>query len=217
MGSSAHLAAVYLRQKAGLNSSVIQYPAAQTLLSVTSGDVACGVDTLSGLTNQQGIRVLVLTSDSGRSPLMPDVPTTKELGFPGLEVPYRIGIVGPPGIPADIVKVLEAAMAKAVADPQFQADMKKGGMGVEGPECRGFQGIQHRHPHVPPGCGSRRQEGHAIAPINARRRKPCSFRRRAGMEAGEGSGRSPRSCDLARFLRGLPCNPVPGIFFGGRS
>lgn len=139
MGSSAHLSAVYLRQKAGLNSTVIQYPAAQTILAVTSGDVPCGVDTLSGLTNQQGIRVLVLTSDSGRSPLMPDVPTTKELGFPGIEVPYRIGIVGPPAIPADIAKVLENAMAKAVADPAFQADMKKGGMGVEAQDAATFK------------------------------------------------------------------------------
>ena len=139
MGSSAHLFAVYLRQKAGLNSTVIQYPAAQTLLSVTSGDVPCGTDTVSGLTGQQGIRVLAVASDSGRSPLLPDVPTTKELGFPGLEVPYRIGIVAPPGLPADIAKVLENAMAKAVADPVFQADMKKGGMGVEAQDAAIFK------------------------------------------------------------------------------
>ncbi len=139
MGSSAHLFAVYLRQKAGLNSTVIQYPAAQTILSVTSGDVPCGSDTVSGLTGQPSIRVLAVASDGPRSPLLPDVPTTKELGYPGLEVPYRIGIVGPPGIPADIAKVLENAMAKAVADPAFQADMKKGGMGVEAQDAAFFK------------------------------------------------------------------------------
>ena len=139
MGSSAHLFAVYLRKSAGLNSSVIQYPAAQTILSVTSGDVACGTDTVSGLTGQTKIRVLAVASDGPRSPLLPDVPTTKELGFSGLEVPYRIGIVAPPGLPADIQKILADAMAKAVADPAFQADMKKGGMGVEAQDSALFK------------------------------------------------------------------------------
>jgi tripartite-type tricarboxylate transporter receptor subunit TctC len=139
MGSSCHLLAVYLRMKAGLNSTVIQYPANATVLSVTSGDVPCAVDTTSGLVGQQGIRLLIQGSDTGRSSFFPDVPTTKELGFPGLGLPYLIGIVGPPGIPADISKVLENAMAKAVADPAFQADMKKGGMGVEGMDAAAFK------------------------------------------------------------------------------
>ena len=125
MGSSAHLFAVYLRQKAGLVSTVIQYPAAQEILAVTSGDVPCATDTASGVVGQDKIRVLAVASDHGRSPMFPDVPTTKELGFNGLEVPYRVGVVAPPGVPADIQKILADAMAKAVADPGFLADMKK--------------------------------------------------------------------------------------------
>ena len=45
----------------------------------------------------------------GRSPLLPDVPTMAEAGFPAVEVLNWQGIVGPKGLPADIIKTLNAA------------------------------------------------------------------------------------------------------------
>lgn len=61
------------------------------------------------------LRGIAITSKT-RSPLFPDIPTMAEAGFPGVEVLNWQGIVGPKGLPADIVKTLNAAGNKALQD-----------------------------------------------------------------------------------------------------
>jgi tripartite-type tricarboxylate transporter receptor subunit TctC len=61
------------------------------------------------------LRGIAITSKT-RSSLFPDVPTMAEAGFPGVEVLNWQGIVGPKGLPADIVKTLNAAGNKALQD-----------------------------------------------------------------------------------------------------
>jgi tripartite-type tricarboxylate transporter receptor subunit TctC len=63
------------------------------------------------------LRPLAVTS-AKRSPLLPDVPTTPESGLPNFEVVLNYGIVGPAGMPKDIVDKINAAMRKAIADPE---------------------------------------------------------------------------------------------------
>ena len=56
----------------------------------------------------------------------PGVPTAREAGFPELEGMSLERLVGgPPGVPVDRIKVLETAMLKARADPEFKAKTKK--------------------------------------------------------------------------------------------
>lgn len=62
-----------------------------------------------------------------RTKELPDVPTVKELGAKvdaALLGVDRV-VAGPPGIPADVVAVITAALAKASADPDFVAAMNK--------------------------------------------------------------------------------------------
>jgi tripartite-type tricarboxylate transporter receptor subunit TctC len=54
-------------------------------------------------------------SGARRSPLMPDVATFTESGYPMLDVPTWFAFIGPAGIPADTVKVLSQAVGKALA------------------------------------------------------------------------------------------------------
>ena len=54
-------------------------------------------------------------SGSKRSTLMPDVATFNESGYPMLDVPTWFAFVGPAGIPAESVKVLNQAVGKALA------------------------------------------------------------------------------------------------------
>jgi len=61
------------------------------------------------------LRGIAITSKT-RSSLFPDLPTMAEAGFPGVEVLNWQGIVGPKGLPADIVKTLNAAGNKALQD-----------------------------------------------------------------------------------------------------
>lgn len=52
---------------------------------------------------QAGRLKLVAVTSEVRSPLAPDVPTMKELGYPGLTGGTWTGFVLPKGVPADIV------------------------------------------------------------------------------------------------------------------
>ena len=57
---------------------------------------------------------------------MPGVPTVREAGFPELEALALERLVGgPPGMPANVVKILSEAMLKAMNDPEFKKKAKK--------------------------------------------------------------------------------------------
>lgn len=63
------------------------------------------------------LRPLAITSRT-RSPLLPDLPTMAEAGFAGVEVLNWQGIVGPRGLPAEVVAVLNRAGNKALQDKE---------------------------------------------------------------------------------------------------
>jgi tripartite-type tricarboxylate transporter receptor subunit TctC len=65
-----------------------------------------------------------------RSPLLPDVPTVKELGHPQLIVPFWHALFVPTGTPAPIVEKLNGALQKALADPQVVKAFSLGGVEV---------------------------------------------------------------------------------------
>ena len=65
------------------------------------------------------LRALAITSKV-RSPLLPDLPTMAEQGFPEVEVQNWQGLIGPKGMPADLVKLLNGAMNKALQDPEVK-------------------------------------------------------------------------------------------------
>jgi len=59
------------------------------------------------------LRALAVTS-SQRAPELPDVPTLEQAGFKGLEAVTFTAVVGPRGLPADVVARLSAALSKAL-------------------------------------------------------------------------------------------------------
>ncbi len=77
------------------------------------------------------MRALAITSKT-RSPLLPDVPTMAEAGYPAIEVLNWQGIVGPKGLPAEIIKILNAAGNKALQDPELRATMAAQGNDIAG-------------------------------------------------------------------------------------
>ena len=56
-----------------------------------------------------------------RSPAFPDLPTVAEAGVPGYEASTWSGVVGPAGMPKEIVAKLNAAINRAIATPAFVA------------------------------------------------------------------------------------------------
>jgi tripartite-type tricarboxylate transporter receptor subunit TctC len=64
------------------------------------------------------IRVLGVTSASGRYKGWPDVPTMAEAGFPAVDTYFWVGLSSAPGLPANIVKTLDNALKEAVKEAE---------------------------------------------------------------------------------------------------
>jgi tripartite-type tricarboxylate transporter receptor subunit TctC len=64
------------------------------------------------------LRALAVLSEK-RSPALPDVPTYGELGFPQMGGGGWFGVVAPAGTPPEVVAKLNAALGKAMKNPEF--------------------------------------------------------------------------------------------------
>lgn len=63
------------------------------------------------------VRPLAITS-AKRSPLLPDVPTVGEAGYPGVELDGWYGVLAPAGTPQAVVRKLNEEFVKAMHSPQ---------------------------------------------------------------------------------------------------
>ena len=67
-----------------------------------------------------------------------DAPTTKEAGFPDIEVSFWIGISGPPGLSADIVATWDAALKDVLSDKSVHEKMLNAGVVASYQDSRGM-------------------------------------------------------------------------------
>jgi tripartite-type tricarboxylate transporter receptor subunit TctC len=67
-----------------------------------------------------------------RHPLLPDVPTVAESGYPGFEALSWQGLFAPAGTPKEIVAKLNAELVKALNAPDMQEYFAKQGFVVGG-------------------------------------------------------------------------------------
>jgi tripartite-type tricarboxylate transporter receptor subunit TctC len=77
------------------------------------------------------IRPLAITSKK-RSPLLPNVPSFGELGYPKVEVLNWQGLIAPKGTPKAIIDKLNAAANEALKDPQLRELMLSQGNEIGG-------------------------------------------------------------------------------------
>jgi len=76
------------------------------------------------------VKAIALTSAT-RSPVMPDVPTAAESGYPSVDFSTWFTIAGPAGLPADVRATLEAAIAATMREKSVQAALLKAGYDPE--------------------------------------------------------------------------------------
>ena len=69
--------------------------------------------------------------DDVRSKFLPDVPTTKELGYPTVISSSTRGIAGPKGMPAPIVAKLRDVLKKAMEDPDHVKKLEDQGLAIK--------------------------------------------------------------------------------------
>ncbi len=68
-----------------------------------------------------------------RDPSLPDVPTTTEAGFPGIEVTSTFGVLVPAGTPKEIVQRLNTELYKIIQKPEVQAQLAQQGVVPQAP------------------------------------------------------------------------------------
>jgi tripartite-type tricarboxylate transporter receptor subunit TctC len=61
-----------------------------------------------------------------RLPAFPDIPAISEV-VPGFESNAWFGVFGPAGLPADVIRVLNEAVAKAVSSPELKKRLETEG------------------------------------------------------------------------------------------
>ncbi|REE90876.1 Bug family tripartite tricarboxylate transporter substrate binding protein [Cupriavidus plantarum] len=130
-GSTNHLSAVLFAKMAGIEMLHVPYKGgAPAVVDLVAGQTqllfSAGTQTLPHV-NAGKLRLLAVT-EAKRSPLLPNVPTVAET-LPGYELSVWYGAFGPKGMPADLVKRLNAEINKVMTLPEVKAQMDK--IGVE--------------------------------------------------------------------------------------
>ncbi len=132
-GSVLHIAVEMLKLKSGGEFTHVPYRGgAQAATDAISGQidmVSMGLASTRVAANGQ-LRVLAQTGPR-RHPMLPDVPTTAEAGLPDVRMETWFGLVGPPGMPADVVAQLNRELAIVVKQPAFQDRLGKLGLAVD--------------------------------------------------------------------------------------
>jgi tripartite-type tricarboxylate transporter receptor subunit TctC len=123
IGGSHHLSGALLENAAGIDMIHAPYKSGSAgATDLMGGQVQMMFEQMyTAMPSIKGgrLRAIAITSKN-RSPLLPDLPTMAEQGFPAVEVQNWQGLVAPKGIPADLVKTLNTALNKALQDPEVK-------------------------------------------------------------------------------------------------
>jgi tripartite-type tricarboxylate transporter receptor subunit TctC len=134
-GGITHLAIELFKRETGTDLLHVPYrgaaPATNDLLSSTVDTVLLDISVLLPHARSGAIKVLGVTSDT-RAPLLPDVPTMREMGYPKVNSDNWYALISPGATPADArKKVFDAATAalktKEIADAYGAAGGVVGG------------------------------------------------------------------------------------------
>ena len=101
----------------------------QAAALTAGGHVVMGMNSIpSSLSVIKGgmVRPLAITSKN-RWPDLPDLPTTEELGYPGIDYLYWNGTSGPPKLPPHVVEVWDKVLQEMLKDPEVISQLKNVG------------------------------------------------------------------------------------------
>jgi tripartite-type tricarboxylate transporter receptor subunit TctC len=122
LGSINQIAAELIALSAGAKFMHVPYKGgALALNDLVGGHVDIYVSSLPQVLQlaQSGqVKALAVTS-ARRTALLPDVPTLEQSGIPGVDLWSWWGVVGPAGMPADIVNALNAEIGKMLTSPEL--------------------------------------------------------------------------------------------------
>ena len=123
VGTSTHLAGELLNVMAGIKLVHVPYPgSAQAITDVLTGRIPLLFAPASAVIQhvEKGNLKALASTQLKRAGIAPAVPTMSEAGLPGFQAVSWIGLMGPAGMPKDIVERLSSEMVKIMAEPAFR-------------------------------------------------------------------------------------------------
>ncbi len=141
VGALDYTAARLLMKEGGINMLHVPFKGGpEALNSLMGGSIDSIVEVFPVVMAQikaHTIKGLAVTS-AYRQPTLPDLPTFKEVGYPGVELTGWLGLYGPPKMPEDIRQLLGKSVVAIVKDPAMQERFRKIGFEPTGQDADTF-------------------------------------------------------------------------------
>jgi tripartite-type tricarboxylate transporter receptor subunit TctC len=139
LGTTMHIAGEMLKAATGVKAVHVPYRGgAQSTTDLAAGRVDFMIDSLGAVSAalQSGQLKVLAAASSRKLARFPDAPLLSDI-YPGLEVSSWLGVVGPPGMPAEVQQKLVQAVAHATRQPRFVQTVEQRGSEVApgGPEA----------------------------------------------------------------------------------
>jgi tripartite-type tricarboxylate transporter receptor subunit TctC len=130
-GTVGHLTMALFVARAGLRMEPVLYKGGgPAMVDVLSGQVPVYFGNLNELLPHVAsgrVRILAV-SGTARAAQLPDTPTVAEQGYPGFHTETWNGIVGPAGMPAEVIERVQREIATGCKDAGFVARLAKIGV-----------------------------------------------------------------------------------------
>jgi tripartite-type tricarboxylate transporter receptor subunit TctC len=134
-GTSGHFGAELFGEAAGFKVEPVHYRATgDALTALIAGDIAGAfVSTALGSAQIKGgkLRALATTAPQ-RSPLLPDVPTFTEAGFPKIDISAWFAVLAPAGTPTPVLDALNRQVLAALQSAELKQKIVDAGFSVSG-------------------------------------------------------------------------------------
>ena len=138
-GSVPHVLGVLIERETGVKMAHVPYRGSAPMQAeLMGGNLGLGFDVLPDTVENVRagrLRAIAVTSRA-RQPMAPEVPTTAELGYPGIQIDNWVGLSGPANLPAPIVERLRAETFAVLAAPEVRRRLAERGIAGKplGPE-----------------------------------------------------------------------------------
>ena len=134
-GGPQHLAAELFKSMAGIDIVHVPYKGAgPATVDLVGGQVQVGFSailTVGTFVKAGRLRALAVTG-AQRSPILPELPTVAETGFPGYETTSWYGLFTRGGTPAPVIAKLNADVSRALQGPDIRERLATEGATVVG-------------------------------------------------------------------------------------
>jgi tripartite-type tricarboxylate transporter receptor subunit TctC len=135
VGTSPHLSGELFNMMAGTRMVHVPYSgSAQAVTDLLAGRTQVMFSPASTVLQyvESGQLIALASSESIRASAVPNLPTVAESGLPGFDTSVWFGVMGPSGLPGEIVEKLSSAINEALRDDAVVKPLHTAGLDIKG-------------------------------------------------------------------------------------